>query len=481
MSLSASLNNALSGLGLSARRAEIISSNVANADTPGYARRRLSTGGPVTGVPSGNLQVGREVDPALQFLRRDAQSKAANTSIAQSFNSRLDIAIGDPGQSGSLQDFLSRLDAAFTSAAADPTSLTRLATIARSAEDVAVKLNTLADLVTSERQAAETSISQTVDRVNADLGAVSRLNVDILRMRATGNDPSNLLDQRQLLVDRISEDIPIRQLHRDNGTIALVSQGGVILLDGRPAQIAFDARTMIQPDMTYPDQLAGLTVNGKPAGTGEQGDGLAGGRLGGLFSLRDRSATTAMNRLDAFATDIAVRLQAHSTDPTLGATEPGLFTDGGLRVDSAAATGLAGRIQVNDRVRPGQDPELWRFRDGLAASTEGPLSDPSQILRFGKALRKVDPPISDALGGDAGDMVSLGARLRSAVSLDRLQSDDAHERASGQASALLEMRDGGKVDVDEEMRRLIEVEQAYAANARLVQAVGQMMDRLTEI
>ncbi|MGB3407885.1 MAG: flagellar hook-associated protein FlgK [Jannaschia sp.] len=480
MSLSASLSNALSGLTISSRRAEIIASNVANADTPGYAQRRLATTGPIPGLYS-SVHVSRAADAGLTYLRRDAAANSADAGVAQAFYTQVDLAIGDPDQAGSLQDLLSRLDAAFTSAASDPTSPAKLVLTARAASDLASKFNDIADIVTSERRTSEGRIADSVERLNRDLASVSRLNADIVRLKSTGNDPSDLLDQRQLIVDRIAVDIPIRELQRDNGTIALVSQGGVILLDGRAAEIGFSERTYVEPDMSYPDQLSGLTVNGRNVGSGKSGDGLAGGGLGALFRLRDDMAPRTMEQLDALAFELATRFQSPDVDPSLAAADAGLFTDGGNPASALALTGLAGRLAINASLDPGDSATTWRLRDGLGAVSPGPASSSAQLLRFSDVFRDSAAPAASGLGDGVDDLVGFAARTRSAFSLERVAADDAARFATNRSETLEALRDGGKVDVDEEMRRLIDVEQAYAANARLIQAVGQMMDRLTEI
>ena len=57
MSLTGSLNSALSGLNAAARAAELISSNVANAMTEGYARRELQTSARVVGQSGQGVKV----------------------------------------------------------------------------------------------------------------------------------------------------------------------------------------------------------------------------------------------------------------------------------------------------------------------------------------------------------------------------------------------------------------------------------------
>lgn len=59
MSMASALNNAVSGLTASSRMAEVVSSNIANAMTEGYARRELSLSSDTLGGTGGGVQIGR--------------------------------------------------------------------------------------------------------------------------------------------------------------------------------------------------------------------------------------------------------------------------------------------------------------------------------------------------------------------------------------------------------------------------------------
>ena len=100
MSLSASLNNALSGLTATSRRAEVVSTNVANALTDGYGRREVevvarSLGGIGAGVQV--VGVTRQVNTAILGDRRLADAEAGNTGARADFLSRIEAQIGTPG------------------------------------------------------------------------------------------------------------------------------------------------------------------------------------------------------------------------------------------------------------------------------------------------------------------------------------------------------------------------------------------------
>ncbi len=481
MSLTSSLNTAGAGLDITARRADVIARNVANADTPGYARRSVATAGASVGVPGNQVLVARETDPRLVHLRREAQSDAAGQSVLQAFYARLDGAIGDPDETGSLQDGLARLDAAFISAAADPTSAVRLTEISEAAAGVAAGLIALDDIVQGARQQADADIGRAVDGLNRDLSQVARLSTEIIRLQAGSRDASDLLDQRTLLIDRISEQIPVRELAREDGTLALVTAGGIMLLDGHPAVLGFTPRAPITAAMTSPVQLSELTVNGRVVGVKEPRNVIEGGALSSLFRLRDDIAPEATSRLDALAADLIARFESPAVDGTVAPGGTGLFTDRGAPFDVSADAGLAGRIAINALVSPENGAGHWRLRDGLGAASASAGGDAGLLLRYGEAFSQRQAPVAVGLPATSLDIVGRAASLRSLVSSDRIRADDRASFASAAAATLAGERDGGRVDIDAEIRRLVEVEQAYAANARIIQAVSDMMNRLMEI
>jgi flagellar hook-associated protein 1 FlgK len=72
----------------------------------------------------------------------------------------------------------------------------------------------------------------------------------------------------------------------------------------------------------------------------------------------------------------------------------------------------------------------------------------------------------------------LAADLLSRVSAERQRADVAltQSEAKQQALQALELQDG--VDTDHEMQELLLIEQAYAANAKVVKAVDDMIKQL---
>jgi flagellar hook-associated protein 1 FlgK len=144
-------------------------------------------------------------------------------------------------------------------------------------------------------------------------------------------------------------------------------------------------------------------------------------------------------------------------------------------------TVVAGRIDVNDAVRPETGGFLWRIRDGSGAVAEGPASDACQPNAFvnmcsgtaqsfrpgGRAWRQrhdhaVRRRVSSPTSNRPASLRSSGRRrsLASAASLEAVRSG-----ISG-------------VSIDDELQRLVEIEQAFAANSQVIRSLSEMLDTL---
>ncbi|MGR3661603.1 MAG: FlgK family flagellar hook-associated protein [Paracoccaceae bacterium] len=253
MTISGSLSNALSGLRAAARGAEVVSANVANAMTESYGQRELSlSAASLGGNGAGVAVVGihRSVDQQTISERRLVEASLGQDTVQAEFLNDLKNAIGTPDDSGSLTGRLSTLEANLIEAASRPDSETRLAAIVNAATSLTNHLNSISDKIQASRMQADQEISRQVSLLNESLGKVSDLNKNIRRQIALGHDANALMDQRQKIVDQISSIVPINEIPRSNGEIALYTAGGAILLDGRPATISFTSVGIIVPEMT---------------------------------------------------------------------------------------------------------------------------------------------------------------------------------------------------------------------------------------
>jgi flagellar hook-associated protein 1 FlgK len=291
-----------------------------------------------------------------------------------------------------------------------------------------------------------------------------------------GKDTSTLLDQRQQTIDKINEMVPVRIMDRDNGAVALYSTSGATMLDGKAYEIEFDQTPTIMPHMTQDNGLlSGLTINGQAISTDPDRGPLSGGALSAQFEVRDSQAVEAQAELDSVARDLIERFQDSNVDPTLAPGDPGLFTDGSGAFDPADEVGLAGRIELNGLVSSDGSGETWRLRDGLGATAPGEVGNSSLLNGLVDTLQTSTVPGSSALGSKAVTMSEMFGNLHSSTTSNRVASDSALTFATAQQNTFVSMELAQGVDTDAEMQQLMLIEQAYSANAKIIQAVDDMM------
>lgn len=482
MSISSALNNAVSGLTASSRMAEVVSSNLSNALTEGYGRRDVVLSAVQVGSNGGGVRVDgvtRFSDPGLLADRRLADAALTGDQRSADILVRLETSFGGVDGDTDLAARYADYEQALISASSDPASPTRIATAVSRLSDVATTLQAQTRSTQSLRQEADAAIAQDVERLNRGLRQVAELNSDILRINASGNDPSGLLDARQRIVDDIATILPVREITRDNGTIGLMTVNGTTLLDTRPVQFGFVPTATITADMTLASgALSGITLDNQPLDPATGVGRLGGGSLGAAFTLRDVTLVETQAGLDLIAADLIARFQDPTIDPTIAPPLPGVLTDEGGILDLTDLTGLAGRISINAAIDPsrGGDPSL--LRDGLYAVAPGPTGDSAQLDRW---LGALVAPRSDAPTTSVRSAAGRIADFTADIGMRRLAAEEAASFSTAKWDNLRMSELSNGVDTDFELQVLLQIEQAYAANARVIETVDQMMQRLLEI
>jgi flagellar hook-associated protein 1 FlgK len=485
MSITSALGAALSGLSATSRQAEILSSNVANASTPGYARREVGLRAAVlagTGQGVSVSGVSRDVDRQLLAERRLAAAGDGDRSIRAAFLTRVEQALGTPDSPGSLAARVAAFDQALVEAGGRPEQQARLQAIVSTANSLISGLATATDDIQTARATADRQIADEVGKLNSTLAQLQELNVELRSFSGAGRDVSALLDERQRLVDTISAIVPIREISRDQNQIALFTTGGAPLLEGSASVFGFTATHTITPEMTQAlGGLSGLTINGRPYDTAGSASPILGGTLGGLFALRDDMAVAAQGKLDAVARDLVERFSATGLDATLLPGSPGLFTDAGSAFLPLNETGLAGRLRLNAAADPAQGGALFRLRDGLGAATAGPPGNGAFLGALHAALGAAQPLGSPGFIPGNRSFAALAGDVMSDTAAHRLAAEAEQSFSGAKLTALGDLEAQNGVDTDQEMQALLVIEKNYAANAKVIQAVNDMIDTLIRL
>lgn len=482
MSISSALNNAVTGLTASSRLAEVVSSNLSNALTEGYGRRDVALSAAQVGGKGGGVRIEgitRFSDPGLLADRRLADAALTADQRSAKALVRLEASFGGVDGATGLAARYAAFEQALISASSDPASPTRLTAAVSRLSDVAMTLQAQTHSTQALRQEADAAIMNDIGRLNRGLQQVADINKDIMRIKAAGTDPSGLFDARQQIVDEIATILPIREVMRDNGTNGLMTMNGTTLLDGRPVQFGFVPTPTITADMSLASgALSGVTLDNQPidplTGVGR----LGGGSLGAAFETRDVTLAETQRGLDTIAADLISRFQDGNIDPTIVAGLPGILTDEGGPIDLTDLTGVAGRIALASLIDPakGGDPSL--LRDGLYAMLPGPVGNSVQLDSW---LGALVTPRSDLPGTSVRSVAGRIGDFNADIGTRRLAAEEAISFSAARWDNLRASELANGVDTDFELQTLLRVEQAYAANARVIETVNLMMQRLMEI
>jgi flagellar hook-associated protein 1 FlgK len=140
--------------------------------------------------------------------------------------------------------------------------------------------------------------------------------------------------------------------------------------------------------------------------------------------------------------------------------------------------GFASRIQVNTAVLA-DNKYLVQYQVGGSMGDDDRanyLLDQMSNMRFGTPQTNLSELGSYRLGGTVSDLVSQTMDYTGNVAADAQSNDETQQTAVQALNQRLDNEYG--VNVDEEMARLLELQNAYSANARVISAVQDLMEKL---
>ena len=369
MSLTGALNSAALGLQTTQGLSRIAADNVSNAMTPGYVRRQGVLVTPGAGQGGAIIsEIRREVDVTLQRMSRLENSKMAQYQSIQEGLTGYTAYLGQPGDGTSPADKFNTFQ----------NSLTTLSNLPSSNGAQAATVLAAEDLARSVRGAAVT-LGSTLNDVNMEIRyEVADLNQALYQLRdlsssrrefAAGSLESAKFDEKMdTVLDQISGIVDTRVTTSASGSISIYTLSGAALLEGNQVHDG----TFNPSDGTL---MAG-TQDITPFKEGVRG--LRYGSLTGLSQLKRDIIPRFEQQLDEYARGLVQSFE--NADASLAAGEPGLFTDNGSAFSAANSVGLAGRLQVNDKLLATGALEVWRVRDGRFNARPCIGSRPDQCL-----------------------------------------------------------------------------------------------------
>jgi flagellar hook-associated protein 1 FlgK len=499
VSLDSALSIASGGLANINLQFGVISQNVANAATPGYAReiatqQNVTADGVGMGVRSGPAT--RNVDDVLQGDLLHGNAAVAGLQTQQTALQAIDTAQGTPGQGNDLPSLLGGLQDAFSKLAADPSNETQQAGVVSAAGTLANAINQISGVYTEQRQGAQDGIATDLDTLNSTLATVGQLSDQIIALKAAGQSTADLENQRDAALQSASSLTDLRVLNQPNGDVMVLTPSGLQLPIHSANQTLSTQNASIGPNAYYP----GGGIPGIMLGGVDVTNQLTGGTIGADIALRDKTLPTDQAELDEFAQNLASRFDAQGL--RLFSNVAGAVPASTGSPVQSGYVGFASEIQVNPAVQA--QPSLVRdgtqavagSATGASAFTPNPSGGPagfstliSRVLNYalGSDVQSgVQQPASATSGlGPSGtlsapyaapatlaDMASslVGAQGQESASVtQRLTSEQGVQTA---LQTKISAQSG--VNMDTEMSAMITLQNAYGANAKIIAAVQTM-------
>ncbi len=503
MSLDLALSVARSGLRLLDRQMARTADDIANAGTDGHTRK-IQDGRAVTAAGTGigvrSQLATRDVDLALQAAEMRAGGDVAGGSLRVRLLQQVEAAHGRPEDGDSIGGLLSALRASLASLREAPEDAIRRSAVVSAAQDLAARFNGVAGAIGAARQQAHDALVEEARTANAALAEVASLTRDIRQEIAAGRSAAALEDKRDLALARLSESLDIGVIRGQGGDITVVARGGLVLpLDGSAAfQVApatVGAGAFHGPGGTLPGiMLGGQDVTQR----------VLGGRMAAAAELRDVTLPRMAAELDLSAAHTAARFEAQGL--RLFTDDAGAVPDVTQPYTAGGALGFAAAIKVNPAVAA--DPRLVRdgthavvaTPGGPTAFTPNPPAGPAGFamlldrlldFTFGAEVAAGSPQPAVQTGGlgPDGTLVSTlsgqltleayGGALVGTQAAARGAAEEARDRAASLGELLgARMQQRSGVDVDREVAAMVELQNAYTVNARVVSTVQAMWDAL---
>jgi flagellar hook-associated protein 1 len=327
MGLSSALATAMSGLRANQAALSITSSNIANAQTPGYVVQSanqvaLASGGFDTGVQV--TGVNRDLDTFVQNQLRTETSGAGYADQTANILGQLQSVYGTPGGTGTLEtafnNFTTAVQALSTTSGGQTTQVTALS----AAQALAQQLNSTTQGIQALRSNVEQDIGTSVTTANTDMAQIASINTQLQSLSPTDPAAATLEDQRDTAINQLAQLVDIKVTTDGANQTNVFTNAGVQLVGGSLASTfnftspgTLNAASLYNADPTK-SGVGSLTIT-LPNGSSLDvvaNHVISSGQIAADLTLRDQTLVQAQSQVDQMAATLASSLSDQTTAGT---------------------------------------------------------------------------------------------------------------------------------------------------------------------
>lgn len=463
------LFNALAGISVTRARIDTLSRNISNASTDGYSRKVQEQQSNALGVV-GVGPVQRQIDTALVTAVRSSAARTAKLDVQVPMLSNIETVLGDPESNASLGGAITRLQSAFQSLSAAPEKSALYTGVIDAADGVARSFQQIYAAAEAVKTDATNQIRDGLTDINSTLKQIADVTHKIVTEGRATNDTTDLEDERDRLVDKLSQYMNVNIFETTNGGMSIYTPSGLPLFDDDVNSLSLDASQNVQVNFNLGPPVSIKVTNGK---------------LGGLLEMRDTTVPGIESQLDAMASSLTLEFYTPPVPPATTPTGLGipLFNDNASTTYDPASTptqtaGYASRIAVSSTIKA--TPTL--MRDGASATPLDP-ADTTNIDAAVALFSRTNVAFDPATGLPAtGSLIQVATDFVAGVGTTRQTAQNQLDYEKSLKQSLDDKRSSTSgVQIDDEVALLTVLQQAYAANAKVIQTAQQMMDDLFAI
>jgi flagellar hook-associated protein 1 len=318
MSLSSALSIAMSGLTANQAGLAIVSSNIANANTPGYVSQSVNQiEAPTDGVGTGVQVAGitRSLNSYVQSQLRTETSGGGYADQISNVLTQLQNVYGTPGGQGTLETAFSNLTTAVQALSANSGSSSAQSAIVTAAQNMAQQLNATTQGIQALRTNVQQDISTSVATANTAMTQIANLNTQLQGMNPTDPGTATLEDQRDTAINQLSQLMDVRVSTDANNQVSIYTNSGVELVGTQASTLSFNGPSTLSASSIYstnPTQngVGTITLTSPSGATVDLNatNAISSGQIAADIQLRDKTLVQAQTQVDQLAASMSSAL-----------------------------------------------------------------------------------------------------------------------------------------------------------------------------
>ncbi len=345
MSLTTIMSAGVSGLMTAQNQLRVVSSNVSNANTPGYIRKEvqqtnINNSGVGAGVELGRVRLA--ADTYLQHVSRTSAADAGKAEVGYTLYGQLQGLFGDPSGKTGFFSRASAMSAAFAVASEDPQSAPRRMDALNRLSELFNEGTRIGTGIQELREDADKQIAANVRTVNSLLKTIDELNTQISRGNVTMEDTTDAEIAQSRAIDELSRFMDVKVTSRPTGGIVVRTGTGTILAGEGLSQLSYSPTSGVKSGSAFDE----IWIDQSDGNRRALADQLKSGELKGLIDLRDKDSVATAEQLGELMSVMADELnRAHNAASAVPAPNRLSGRNTNLTL-SEAITGFSGTSSV---------------------------------------------------------------------------------------------------------------------------------------